>query len=1005
MTKASSLSPSPVPPSPTHPRRDETQELRRFYTLNPDDLALIDDVRGDGHRLALALTLVWARAERIMIADPAVLPPAVVAFVSAQLSLSPAVLQRFRGSRSPTTRAADAAVIREHLGLRTFGQGDARRLRTFLHAKVANTGNSAALLDACEEWILYEGLLRPSGETTIERIMYSARSEAEEALFTEIAGQLTPEQCITLDELCRTDGHEGHESPLAALGTPPRVPSAPAIAKECTRLESIRAVTPTPLDWGLVTPNRRRQWAALARRNTAQALRSYPSAKRYTLLLAFLVVRGEEVTDAIVEMFDTLIGRVFSHSEEELKEAKLQQAQARLEGARLFRTVAKVLLDPKVPSERVREEVFRRVPRERVQKAVEQQDLMLEQSEAQAYLAQVDTHFRYIRSFAPHVLATLRFGSTPASNELLEALEVLATMNAERRVTVPPTAPLGFIPQRWAQAIVRPEGVDRHSWEATLLYEVRGAVRASDLTVEGSRRYIPWDTDLYTTERWAARRPSWLEERGHGHIEDGAAYVRQALTDLHELTTDVAKRLPDNADAHIERGKLSVSALERVKEPEGIEATRAALTALIEPIDLPDLLMEVDRRTGYMTALTHLTGRRPPSAAHLAEIRPALFAVLVAEATNLGLATMARGSGISESQLTRVHDWYFREETLRQAITRLLQYHQTLPLTPYFGSGTTSSSDGMRFGVAASSLNARHNPRFMAQKRIVTAYSHVLDQGPQFWIDVVSCLVRESTYVLDGLVYQDAPPIQEHYTDTHGSTDLVFGLFEALGYRFAPRLRDLPDQVLYRAQKGVSYGALNSVLHQAVRGDLIVRHWDDINRLAASFKDGLVTPSLVIAKLQAMPRHNSLQQAIQELGHLAKTRHILGYVDDQTLRRRILAGLNKQERLHSLARIIFFGRQGRFGDRDYEAQLNRASALSLVINAIIVWYTEYLWLAAEELERRGQAVPEEMWAHITPLHWEQVHLVGRYSFEEVSTESGLRPLRIHTSHALRAPRT
>ena len=104
-------------------------------------------------------------------------------------------------------------------------------------------------------------------------------------------------------------------------------------------------------------------------------------------------------------------------------------------------------------------------------------------------------------------------------------------------------------------------------------------------------------------------------------------------------------------------------------------------------------------------------------------------------------------------------------------------------------------------------------------------------------------------------------------------------------------------------------------------------------------------------------------------------------------------GVNKQERLHALARVIFFGRQGRFGDRGYEAQLNRASALSLVINALIVWYTEYLWEAAEELARRGQPVPEEAWAHITPLHWEQVHLVGRYQFDERDTYSGLRPLR------------
>jgi len=64
------------------------------------------------------------------------------------------------------------------------------------------------------------------------------------------------------------------------------------------------------------------------------------------------------------------------------------------------------------------------------------------------------------------MLAVLRFGSPRAGNELVEALETLATMNAERRLHVPPAAPVDFIPKRWAKAVVRPEGVNRHGWEA-----------------------------------------------------------------------------------------------------------------------------------------------------------------------------------------------------------------------------------------------------------------------------------------------------------------------------------------------------------------------------------------------------------------------------------------------------------------------------------------------------------------------------------------------------------
>ncbi len=40
-------------------------------------------------------------------------------------------------------------------------------------------------------------------------------------------------------------------------------------------------------------------------------------------------------------------------------------------------------------------------------------------------------------------------------------------------------------------------------------------------------------------------------------------------------------------------------------------------------------------------------------------------------------------------------------------------------------------------------------------------------------------------------------PIQEHYTDTNGYTEHVFAMCHLLGFRFAPRMRDLPEKKLY----------------------------------------------------------------------------------------------------------------------------------------------------------------------------------------------------------------
>jgi Tn3 transposase DDE domain len=182
------------------------------------------------------------------------------------------------------------------------------------------------------------------------------------------------------------------------------------------------------------------------------------------------------------------------------------------------------------------------------------------------------------------------------------------------------------------------------------------------------------------------------------------------------------------------------------------------------------------------------------------------------------------------------------------------------------------------------------------------------------------------------------------------------------------------------------------VLKKDIREDLIVRHWDDMNRLAALLKDGLVRPSLVVSKLQAMQRQNPLQQAIQELGRIGKTGHILHYVDDPPFRRRVLVGLNKGESLHSLARDISVGHQGRFTDRSYEAQLNRASALSLVINAIVVWNTRHFERAQAKLLEQGVQVDESAWQPLSPLAWKHINLVGSYHFSDVHLQGEFRPL-------------
>jgi len=99
--------------------------------------------------------------------------------------------------------------------------------------------------------------------------------------------------------------------------------------------------------------------------------------------------------------------------------------------------------------------------------------------------------------------------------------------------------------------------------------------------------------------------------------------------------------------------------------------------------------------------------------------------------------------------------------------------------------------------------------------------------------------------------------------------------------------------------------------------------------------------------------------------------------------------------MNSLARAIFFGKQGLLHEKDIQGQLQRATALSIIINSITLWNTMYLPKAVDKLKKK-EAVDESLLRHISPLGWEHINFIGQYNFDDSSDYSlidNMRPLR------------
>ncbi|KZE08323.1 transposase [Bacillus mycoides] len=74
---------------------------------------------------------------------------------------------------------------------------------------------------------------------------------------------------------------------------------------------------------------------------------------------------------------------------------------------------------------------------------------------------------------------------------------------------------------------------------------------------------------------------------------------------------------------------------------------------------------------------------------------------------------------------------------------------------------------------------------------------------------------------------------------------------------------------------------------------------------------------------------------------------------------------------------IFFGKHGELRERALLDQLQRSSALNLLINAISVWNTVYLSEAIKALKKKEQ-FDEELLKYISPLEWEHINFLEEY---------------------------
>ena len=961
----------------------ELTAIVRHYTYSAEDLALICERRRPANRLGFAVHLAYLRfAGRVIGVDET--PPAdMLAFVAAQIGDDPKAFEEY--AQRQQTRRAHLGELQAYLDVRAFRREDYRAVAHVAIEEATGSDRGDAIVCTMIEHLRQRRILLPAA-VTLEKIALAARALARKRAHKSLADGLSPETIAKLEALLTVDDEQGR-TPLAWLREWPEKPTQKNLSGIIERLQVVRQLG--------VGPDRekrihRARYAAIAREIAILVPRNvsrFDAHRRLATLVVFAREMEAILTDAALAMFSKMLGSVFRRAENKHKENLVERAKKLDAPTRALLGMAKAMLAAKDKGEDQVAAVERALGWERLKALVEEADRTVANARTDNLQEVVERHAT-VRHVASVLLGAFTFRSWKSVDTLLDALHVLREIHANGPRKFPSLPPMAFLSPTWRKLIKTGGAVDRRAYEVAVMMTLRDRLQAGDVWVEGSRAFRAFDDFLLPPDVFATRRRD--DELGLA-VVDRFEDWRDEKTKLLETRlreVDALAAAGELPEATLTQEGLSISPIRKNEDAEADAMTRR-LYAMLPRLRITDLLAEVHGWTGFSERFLHLRSGAPP------EDILALMTALLADATNLGLARMARSSSVStHSKLLWTAEWHVRDETYQAALACLVDAIHAHPFTKVWGDGDTSSSDGQFFRAGGhGEARADHNARYGSEPG-VKFYTHVSDRYAPFNTKVIAANASEAAHILDGLLHHEsALDIREHYTDTAGAIDHVFGLCSLLGFRFAPRIRDLADRRIYVLDTRAEYKALTPIIGGAVDMRVVGDNWDEILRSGASIRAGTVAPSALMRRLAAYPRQNAIAKALREIGRLERTLFTLDWISDPALRRRANAGLNKGEARNALARAVFFHRLGEIRDRTFENQRYRASGLNLAVAAIILWNTVYLGRAVDELRSRGQTIPDEIVAHIAPLGWEHIAFNGDYVWPAEPLQNTFRPLR------------
>ena len=332
-----------------------------------------------------------------------------------------------------------------------------------------------------------------------------------------------------------------------------------------------------------------------------------------------------------------------------------------------------------------------------------------------------------------------------------------------------------------------------------------------------------------------------------------------------------------------------------------------------------------------------------------------LLLAIYAYGTNTGIkAVAAGGHGHSEDDIRYVRRRYLTVEAARAIAIGIANATFAARSAELWGTGSTAvASDSTHVRAFDQNIFTEWHSRYGG--RGVLIYWHVEHKSLAVHSQLISCTASEVAAMVEGAIrHGTTMDVESNYVDSHGQSEIGFGITRLLGFDLLPRIKRINTVKLYRPVPGDpdAYPHLAPALTRPIRA-------------------GTATTEAILRRFTRNASHPTYATML-EVGRAQKTIFCAHYLRIRDLQREIEEGLNVMESANGANSVIAYGKGGEIASNRRDEQEMFVLCLRILQTALVYVNTLILQDVLAEPAWADLLTPADR-RGLTPLFW--LHLL------------------------------